>query len=385
MNFISFDSRKLFSQKVSTLSSGNKSPQRLRYLLPIYVRGGGPNWQYNNFKAAVRLSLYYNRTVVAVPFLGHRSHHGDFRDFQQTFDIDYLRELLPVATLQEFQRDCRGRVDAILTPSTIFPTFIAMYETHYNGSRDTFRKTWGIELPEFASIPETDEERREVFDKTRDVECLGIFHPINVFGLEVPDGLEYEPWADIPMDSTISRATYSHVRRAPLIRKLADIALDGICENEPFMAIHWRNKTGERCMNPSGIEKVCRRILPMFLNATKNIVVKGIATIAHRKQIKCIYIARPSYTNKIDAWIAEEIDRVFTADDILLMKDPRLSVLKDDNYVLSLVEQEICARSNLFGSTWLSSWSKFVAEERKTGVFYFYPFPGLTEEISLLV
>ncbi|XP_077985830.1 uncharacterized protein LOC144440342 [Glandiceps talaboti] len=360
----------------------------VRFILPIYLRGGGPNWQYNNFKAAVRLAVYYERTVIAMPFVAHRTHHSsnDLRDFQDTFDVDELRKLLPVASIEDFHEHCHGNVEAILTPSSIFPPFIAMYESHYQKCADLIMSTWNITIPDFSSIPSGDDARRRYFHEISDVSCLAIFHPINTFGLEVPDGLEYTPWIDIPDGGHIANLTYRYLQRTDLIKTMTDIALESVCQGDTFMAIHWRNKTGERCALPSADVAECNKISPVLTNITRTIMVEGIERMAKQNNLDCLYIARPSYSTDIEEYLESRFSKIYTADDIQLIDNPKLSILRDDNYVLSLVEQEICARSTLFGSTWLSSWSKFVVEERLANdleVFYFYKFPGLTEEISL--
>ncbi|XP_070548386.1 uncharacterized protein [Ptychodera flava] len=364
----------------------DSSTSSTRYLLPLYLRGGGPNWQYNNFKAAIRLAIVSRRTIIPVSFMGHYSNHNDIRPFGDTFNVTELEKLLPVAKIDEFLSNCQGHVEAVLTPSTIFPTFIQMYENHYRKSASMLKTMWNISIPDYETVPSDNEARKELFVTSSEVKCLAIFHPINVFGLEVPDCIEYEPWVKIPNGLELELATYKHLQRTYDIKQMADIAMKKICNGNEYMAIHWRNKTGERCSKSSPDPQLCNDIAPMLTQITKTIMVDEISSIARENSLDCLYIARPSYSSDIEVYMKRKFNKVFTADDVLSIRDPRIFFLKDDNYRLSLVEQEICARSKVFGATWLSSWSKFVADERLASekeTIYFYKFPGLTEEIAL--
>ncbi|XP_077863110.1 uncharacterized protein LOC144345892 [Saccoglossus kowalevskii] len=69
-----------------------------------------------------------------------------------------------------------------------------------------------------------------------------------------------------------------------------------------------------------------------------------------------LYIAAPEYENAIISVMKKRFRSTKDASDVILPER-----YKSDNYVYSLVDQEICQRSDFFIQSGWSMWSAFVA------------------------
>lgn len=64
------------------------------------------------FKMAARFAIYLNRTLVLSPFVKHRS--DVLVPFTSTFDANKLSQIVSMASMEEFRRSCRNKVDFVL-------------------------------------------------------------------------------------------------------------------------------------------------------------------------------------------------------------------------------------------------------------------------------
>ncbi|XP_077868610.1 uncharacterized protein LOC144359234 [Saccoglossus kowalevskii] len=133
--------------------------------------------------------------------------------------------------------------------------------------------------------------------------------------------------------------------------------------------------------------------LPAERNLTKlsSMTWKQLASVAAmmvRSNFTCIYVACPQWSLGIVDRLAMKIprDRIHTLRD--LERDPNSIMFLDDYYLSSLVEQEICYRSDVFLAATFSTWSDYVRYERVSAgrpTYYVNELPGVSFNRTKLV
>ncbi|XP_070545978.1 uncharacterized protein [Ptychodera flava] len=122
------------------------------------------------------------------------------------------------------------------------------------------------------------------------------------------------------------------------------------------------------------------------LHAATPAIVRQINKIMKAEKIPCLYIAKPLYPQSIEEYLSVTDLRVFTIRDIIAMV-PSLKEYEFDNYVKSLVEQEMAENAPLFFSSRTSNWSfyvEFTRDMRKKKTVSVRELPGLPEELLTL-
>ncbi|XP_077980211.1 uncharacterized protein LOC144435493 [Glandiceps talaboti] len=324
-----------------------------RYLLPIEYYNSGPNYLYRNFRIAAIVAMYQNRSIVEISFPRHHSQgrglETDLRMFNSTFDVDQLHKVLHTISLENFKRECNNTVNAVMMSmsSANSSDRLENYEMH----RLIYRKLYGIDLP----IISKDEKRRIVHDDTYGVgphneqmKCLGMFHM-----------LAY-PHATIPEINNISAKIDRYLQRSKGIRDVAEAAMDRMCDGKPYLAIHWRNKSGEGCRSR------CDKI-PLMVQTNENAVnvVRDIRMLLHQYNLSCTYVAYPPYAALFMKNLKRsKIPNLFDNEYLMSDKHHELDIYKRDDYMLSLLEQEICRQSDVFLGWKQSSWTSFLSMGR---------------------
>nr|XP_006824954.1 PREDICTED: uncharacterized protein LOC102805113 [Saccoglossus kowalevskii] len=342
-----------------------------RYLLPIFKRSmGGSNCQYNAFKNAIKLAYETKRAVVLTPFFLHGGYVtgqynlDNMRDFNETFNAKRLDKLLPVATLDKFKEVCNHGETKVVTWDIGPPG-------HYEETRKTrFGEYYGINLPPAAEVVDptrTTSEEVNVFDQSP---CAAFYNPRVI-------NIEFEN------EAKLSRDVDLHLVRTPNVLALADELSEYICDGEPYLALHWRNRSAEKpCVFGSKQESYCQQLQAVMSELAKDASV-AIRRFMDQRNIQCMYVAYPSWSKEIIDHLGRNIDRkkIYTADNIT--SNVRASQIKDDFYLFSLLEQEICSRSEVFLGAGLSLWSQFVAEERLANdkeSYYTHQIMGISDQ-----
>ncbi|XP_006814418.2 uncharacterized protein LOC102803293 isoform X1 [Saccoglossus kowalevskii] len=93
-----------------------------------------------------------------------------------------------------------------------------------------------------------------------------------------------------------------------------------------------------------------------IVTAASGEIANAVATRLKQMNITKLYIAAPDYENAIINIIKRRFHSTKDASDIILPEK-----YKSDNYVYSLVDQEICQRSDYFVKSGFSTWSTLVA------------------------
>ncbi|XP_002740830.2 uncharacterized protein LOC100368304 [Saccoglossus kowalevskii] len=368
---------------IAPMVAPNEDAQsRPDYILPVFRGiGQGPNNQYLAFKAIVLYALIHKKTIVLPPFFNHhRITEDDVRTFNETFNVNLLKSFVPIASLEQFKKDCNSRVDAVLYTKPCISSKNCYFDSLYRTMIPVFEILAGVQFP-----TKVESHRRRVMpiimlpDKppmfsqnsisdyllaTKDVfrtdtKCTAMFYPF--------------PFMKLMMNAhqnNIFEMVESHLSRAMYIRKMADLVIRSVLQNMRYLAVHWRLNyefkivwCGRRLECRWGCQYIYKR------NSSEEIV-RTFEGLMEAFNLSAIYFAAPQMQNhKIWDNIKGRIPNAFNSTDVINnlanlyvpeMKKP----LKDDNYILSLIEQEICYRSSLFVGTAISSWTYMVEQDR---------------------
>ncbi|XP_070543879.1 uncharacterized protein [Ptychodera flava] len=326
-----------------------------RYLLPLFQYGDGPSGLYIHVRFAVIASLFQHRTLI-IPYL-----HKHFtqktgpmeRTANETFDIDKLSEVINVGTLDDFKRECGSHFTLENITHGPFPkgSSIEFKLEEYETIRGQCDRIMGVTMPDVSEAPDLLENVAERFKSMLPVRCLGYVTPRNqIFHNE-------------EIDEKVAKFFF----RAPYIRRMADEVMGKLCEGS-FAVMHWRNKSGEHCRaggEPWTYRRACTETVKeglALLSEQVDTIIDLVWDTLREHDISCLYVCTAPYEQKMVDHLKKS-ERVYTLEDSIEMSD-ELSKYKNDNYVLSLVEQEIAEQTQLLISCFGSQWSRFVGYVR---------------------
>ncbi|XP_002740310.2 uncharacterized protein LOC100370134 [Saccoglossus kowalevskii] len=359
----------------------NESPQR-RYLLPLFFTEGGPNWLYNSFRISVRLALYQQRSIVLLPFHKHFVTQKDtssrIRNFNDTFDLEKLRQLLPLATTDEFQRECGDNLtadDVILSRLFRKPRSNIQYlKEGYAKHVDLFRSMFGLVLPNAEDVWDSTYNVSARISTSPNSRCLIVSSPWELRHMELPNGEE------------LYRRVDKHFVRAPYIVSAANLLSRQICDGGKFAVLHWRNRTGETgCRPGDNSDEHCRSVLARLGSMYKyaGVIVQSLTESMKSRGLECLYVAYPLYDQAILPLLGKST-RLYTRDDIIPPSSD-IAEYKEDNYVWSLIEQEFARKAKLFFACAKSNWSQLVKHGRLEETINVKDLPGLPSNVRMMV
>nr|XP_006816854.1 PREDICTED: uncharacterized protein LOC102804333 [Saccoglossus kowalevskii] len=257
-----------------------------RYLFPLHWDYNGPNVQYGSFAKGVAFALAYGRTVVENWFGTHwTSGAKSIRFLNETFDMQTLGEIVDVALVDEFRKDCNSTVERLLMHPYYRMGSVKTkpeYLERFKFKRDGLEKRYGIKLPDSSHIPENSQQAEELLLNPPDTKCLGVLDP----------GIDTR-W-EFPALTKQYYKVHSHLRAPKYIMKMADDVAGKLCDGDPFMALHWRNRSGEACgrnNKPCGIMDRIHNI-----TRTAEVAAKDIFKLMKDRSISCLYVAVPSFS-----------------------------------------------------------------------------------------
>ncbi|XP_077865600.1 uncharacterized protein LOC144352391 [Saccoglossus kowalevskii] len=331
------------------------------YLFALHYDYNGPNVQYGAFVNGAAFAVAYNRTLVEIWFSTHWTSGGkETRFLNETFDMAYLKNLVDVASVEEFKKECNSTVRRLLMHPYFRMGDIKKKEDYfkrYEWKRAGLEKRYKIKLPDTSFIPENSQRAEKLLLNPPRTRCLGILDPGIDTRWEIPGLVKHR------------KNIESRLRSAPNILQMADDVEKKLCGGDPFMALHWRNRSGEFCGRNNAPCGNMSRIIDV--NQTAEVVAKDIFQIMQKRNLSCLYVAVPSFSkNMITILKNAKIPRVMSFSDITTDVYPKIVKIKNDGYITSLLEQEICVRSKTFLGTSHSSWSGFVARQRSKETLY---------------
>ncbi|XP_070576559.1 uncharacterized protein [Ptychodera flava] len=335
----------------SSVPSGNGGNTKMKhYLLPIMYFNSGPNYLYSLFKNAITVAVYQHRTLVLLPFPIHGSQGHmrttDLREFNATFDVVELQQIVDTVSMAEFKHECSSTVEAVYTPDKNY-----FESSNYEKHVEAFWELHSLALP----YRRFTKEKPILFEESPEMDkmkCLGIFGLSSVSNMAIPER------------GNISFNIQKHLVRSKGIRNTARKIVKTVCDGKPYLAMHFRNKTGEamRCRQKDG---PCAYEMSQLSQNVANIMV-DIQMLMKQCKSTCLYVAYPiKYSSAVmDILRKGNLGRIVDQTTILEEDNPYLDTFKADPYMLSLLEQEICNQATLFIAWKSSAWSNFIRLQR---------------------
>ncbi|XP_070572437.1 uncharacterized protein [Ptychodera flava] len=273
--------------------SQNTSTSDHRYLFPIHFCEGGPNWNFLSFRMLVAYAITHNRSIVTIPFRNH--HLNNFtklwRSFEETLDISQLRKIVHMVTPEVYIEKCGSTINTFVQyPISTLPEISKKdNRRQYEKTRDIVKELWGIDLPDTSHKNRTVTETEQQMMKADDIRCLAIHGP-----LQIPHFLTEKEFG-------VLNLVDSHLLKAEHIRKMSAYVISALCGGKPYIALHWRNRTGEMIefhsifCNPM---EVCIHKLEMLSNASQ-IIAESVGQFMKDRGINCVYVSVPPRKTRI--------------------------------------------------------------------------------------
>ncbi|XP_070545336.1 uncharacterized protein [Ptychodera flava] len=336
--------------KIPEIPRTSKYP---RYLFPLFQYIDGPSGLYIHIRYAIFAAIYQKRTLV-IPYL-HRhvtqTTGPKERTPNETFDMAKLRDIVSVSSsLDDFKRDCGTHFTLENITEGPYPedTSVEFKLDEYAKIKRQCEHILGITMPYESDIRPLLKDVPERFKAMLTVQCLGYVTP------------RYQRFHNKEIEEKIGKSFY----RAPYIRRMADEVMGKICEGS-FAVMHWRNKSAEPCR--AGFKgEACTESLKKslaLLSKQVDVIISLVWDTLHKHNISCLYVCTAPYEQKMVNHLKRS-EHVHTLEDSFKISK-KLSKYRDDNYVISLVEQEIAERTPLFISSGGSQWSRFVGYARE--------------------
>ncbi|XP_070567848.1 uncharacterized protein [Ptychodera flava] len=332
-----------------------------RFLFPVVLFGGGPCFQYRQLKKALEFAVFTNRSIVVSDFRHHRSKYNvSSVHFEDTFNVSVLNQLLPTVNVKQFRKECGARVNTVLTFYNPRRRSSERIAVSYQNSRDWLSDRANVDIPDVTSVtfPKSIPESWSKIDKTADDRCVVMVSPVGFEAVQLPN------------EAAMSDAIDGHLVRTSFLQKAVEDVLPRLCGGKPILGFHWRNRTGEQCrigkMSHTN-DLRCRKLLEIQYSILESLALK-ISSIMTQENAGCIFIAsapREPRENILRQFAVHNLSNVIMIDDVINLHNPDIDTLADDDYFISLIEQEICARSKVFLGIGVSNWSMFVFRERR--------------------
>ncbi|XP_070545337.1 uncharacterized protein [Ptychodera flava] len=324
-----------------------KQSNDARYLLPLFQYEDGPSGLFIHLYYAIIAAIYQNRSLV-IPYLHKHLTQAtgpEERTLDETFDTAKLGEIVSVSSFDEFKRDCGTHFTLKNITEGPYPQrFIDEFKLEeYNIIKGECERYIGVTMPNVNEVPPLLENVLERFKAMSQVRCLGYITP------------RQQKLQEEEIEEKVSK----NFIRAPYIRRMANEVMGKICEGS-FAVMHWRNKSAEPCRpgmeTPECTEDVKEGLA--YLSEEVDTIIDLVWQALQEHNMSCLYVCTAPYEQKMVDHLKKS-KFVHTLEDALRISD-ELMTYKDDNYVLSLVEQEIAERTPLFISSIGSQWSRFV-------------------------
>ncbi|XP_070532237.1 uncharacterized protein [Ptychodera flava] len=330
-----------FNRYVRSTSRPTVTTPAGRYIMPSFsFRFSGPQNNYKRLKSLLPLVFLQNRSLVLYPIRNHKTQNNasEARNLSETFDIELLKQFVPVVTPHKFFRQCGGKAVVL----DFDKGSDILEEIH----RDTGLHFQSIELDEGNSTKNL--TLSQGLSSVSEYPCV-IYRSLAILHYD------NDEWKQTAKEAS------RYLKKAPYVRSMGEEGLRHICKGEQFLAFHWRNRTGEKCMAWGQTDGCTFNRLNLVLESPQ--LVKVLDNYLKLTRIPCVYLAFPPHAKKMYDILRPHISHLYTKDD-LIKTTPSIAAYKDDNYVISLVEQEIVKRALVFIGCQNSAWTQFVKSER---------------------
>ncbi|XP_070541292.1 uncharacterized protein [Ptychodera flava] len=318
-----------------------------------------------------------DRRVAWMSKRGHERARRDHRTLtkdglvqvEKTFDLELLGSVISYATMSEFKSDCEQNVEVISIRQhkddwNTQNNSSKLY-TNYEFMVEFLRQGYNLTIPNLIESPLNLQDSLKRYSSPTSEKCLVLFNTNDFADMDLTrDFAKFDLSRDDDVMNTISK----HLRRTKVIQEIGSLAEKYICDGKPYAALHWSKKLEDNCDDVRDTEyaaKSCRFRRELLLNNSA-LIAKVINDLMGLQGWDCLYFSSPLQSQNILVFMAAEIPKVYTVTEILIKYVP--ADMKEDDYFISLIEQEICSRAEIFITSSKSMWSDFVSEERRANL-----------------
>ncbi|XP_077992258.1 uncharacterized protein LOC144446385 [Glandiceps talaboti] len=186
---------------------------------------------------------------------------------------------------------------------------------------------------------------------------------------------------DIESGDSLGQTVDTHLARSHDIGRMAEVFANKMCDGGSFIALHWRNRSGEICETSSSNHSSCNKVMDNLRKAVVHLT-EVVVKYMNNNSFQCLYVAHPPHSERIVSYLSPMIPRVYSSTDLVAE-----GVVQDEFYT-SLVEQEICSRAEVFFSCNNCAWSQPVRADRKNSgksTMFVSDLPGLNPMYTILM
>ncbi|XP_070566987.1 uncharacterized protein [Ptychodera flava] len=251
-----------------------------RFLVSVHYDINGPNVHYEAFRAGLAYAVQEKRTIVESFFYTHwtQGHNKTRlkRQLNETFDLSKLRQIVDYATVAEFNRECNNTIELLL----VDPAVTVDRDLHLDRAKK-YLEIYNIKLPTFADLVASQGKVLPSHSTSSSVKCLGVYEPSFWTSLLTPEA--------VLSNGTIDR----HLVYAKPIRRLGKTIASIMCNGNDYMALHWRNKSGEACGRTICSGEMVEVVAA--INKTAIVAATDIKVFMGENNLSCIYVALPPF------------------------------------------------------------------------------------------
>ena len=328
-----------------------------KLLYPIMIQGG-PNNQYQQFLESMVLAKALRRKIVLAPFLSWPG-GGDrqrVHAFESTFDADAVKNFVDVVSTKDMGE---AGTTVVTAGGAKRPKHELRIICGMAGIRGGWCATQATSTP---LLTPAARQRCRLREKTWGsyARCLSD-HDDRVLGAALwasMNGLYGQRALRKPRTLQAVRA----LRRAPAIRDKAAALRRTLFGDRPYLCAHIRRvENAQRCRDGGSVrapQVSCPPVKAGYV-ATRRLA-ETLRTAAAVAGVSDVYISRVALRQG-----------PFRSEGAALLGFLRNgsnavsgAVVGDDNYIASLVEQEMCERAAAFVGTADSTWTSLVAHQR---------------------
>ena len=344
---------------LATARAQQKTAQPAKLLYPIMIQGG-PNNQYQQFLESMALAKALRRKIVLAPFLSWPG-GGDrqrVHAFEATFDVDAVKKFVDVVSTKDMGEAGSTIVSAggAKKPKHELKIICGMA-----GIRGGWCATQATSTP---LLTPAARQRCRTREKTWGsyARCLSE-HDDRVLGAALwvsMNGLYGQRALRKPRTLQAVRA----LRRAPAIRAKAASLRRTLFGDRPYLCAHVRRvENAQRCRDGGSVrapQVSCPPVKAGYV-ATRRLA-ETLRTAAAAAGVADVYVSRVALRR--GPFRGEGAALLGFLRNGSLTAASASADVDVDNYMASLIEQELCERAAAFVGTADSTWTSLVAHQR---------------------
>nr|XP_002119809.1 uncharacterized protein LOC100183376 [Ciona intestinalis] len=361
-----------------------------KYLYPQILEGLGN--QLIGLQLGIQMAVRLNRTLVLPAFMVHNNTKSI--PTSQVIDVTKLRKSISVISVSELKQSCRGKFDAVFLLSHIWPFYLKTAEHYtemklirnYTARLDEDHRLFPADLAAFGinAYPKNFKPKSRVLITPRseikqrfatDDKCVVLL--TNIFGFPRMDDFPRDHGAVgyNMSDEQLYSLSYKLSRRPPMVDKMAKEFVSKTLGGN-FVSLHFRYDEGDwmtdhRCKYPAKT-KTCEMVRKKNASLTMATKMSHFLKVKHHG-INKVYIAHPPtnahFITQFKAYFKRKRPKIefFNSSDLVRALKSKFHDCfhkVDFGTAMSMLDMEVCTKSDLFIYSVASTWSDRVRTAR---------------------